>query len=193
MAAARDRANPGFRRLAGMAMLGRIIPMIGSDHQMHFVLGAPGSGKTAIVDSLRALLPGWTIIDWDMLMAPAGRLAGCSIRLNQATWRPYQELMRAVAALSPPERTLLLGVCTPAELADWPGGHWLLLDCADDERLGRLQRRGESNEVVQAAIEDAAAYRALALPALDTTRLTPADVAQQLAQHVAAGDRDRVV
>jgi hypothetical protein len=153
---------------------------------MHFVLGAPGSGKSAVTAPLRSLLPEWTIIDWDALITSAGHLAGCSIRTNETTWQPYRDLMREVAALSPPKRTLLLGVSTPAELTGWPDGKWLLLDCDDTERVRRLRLRGEMDEVIRSAVMDAIEYRSLALPTLDTTKLDPREVAAKIAERVAA-------
>lgn len=153
---------------------------------MHFVLGAPGSGKSSITEQLRSLLPEWTIVDWDALMGPAGTLAGHSIRLNEASWQPYRKLMREVVKLSPQRRTLLLGVCTPSELSDWPTGDWLVLDWNDAERVRRLRLRGETAETIQAAISDAAEYRALGLPVLDTTDQAPLAVAAEIAQRVRA-------
>jgi Mg-chelatase subunit ChlI len=44
-----------------------------------YVLGAPGSGKTAAVRPLASLLPDHVVLDWDAFMAPAAALAGRDI------------------------------------------------------------------------------------------------------------------
>ncbi|CAI7647329.1 unnamed protein product [Penicillium manginii] len=123
---------------------------------VHYILGAPGSGKTAIVPYLRRYLPGWIVIDWDELMVPAERLAGRSIRDNEPLWKPYEDLIKSVSDMLAPNPVLLLGVCTPAQLASWHIREWIVLDCHDRERAVRLQRRAESNEETQEAIYDAA-------------------------------------
>jgi uridine kinase len=59
-----------------------------------YILGAPGSGKTALVEPLRKLLPGHVVIDWDMFMDPASELAGADIRTTRETWPAYKALVR---------------------------------------------------------------------------------------------------
>jgi hypothetical protein len=71
-------------------------------------------------------------------------------------------------------------VCTPGELAGWPPGGWLLLDCADQERRRRLAGSASADD----AVDDAAAYRALGLPAIDTTNRIPQQVAEDIAWFV---------
>jgi hypothetical protein len=89
------------------------------------VLGTPGSGKSAVVQPLRACLREHVILDWDALMDPASALAGRGIRPNPDTWPAYTELIRAVIRTVVPVPVVLLGVCTPAELQGWPidGGY----------------------------------------------------------------------
>lgn len=151
---------------------------------IHYVLGAPGSGKTAILPHLRRLLPGWIVIDWDELMVPAERLAGCSIRDNEPLWKPYEALVRSVTDMLAPNPVLLLGVCTPVQLADWHINGWTVLDCDDRERATRLQRRGEPNEAIHEAISDAAEYRALGLRTIDATALTPEETANVISMEL---------
>jgi shikimate kinase len=62
------------------------------------VLGAPGSGKSAVAPLLAELLPTHVVLDWDAFMMPATALAGRDIRQNPETWPSYRELMRAVGA-----------------------------------------------------------------------------------------------
>ena len=149
----------------------------------HYVLGAPGSGKSVIVPRLRGLLPDRVVLDWDALMGPAGELAGTPIPQTPQTWGAYGRLVRGVADLVLPADIVVLGVCTPDEMADWPDGPWILLDCSDDVRRQRLSARNEPDDVEE-VLSDAAAYRALALPVVDTTRLSPDDVSRAVADMI---------
>lgn len=158
-----------------------------SENRIHYVLGAPGSGKTAITPHLRRLLHEWVVVDWDELMGPAERLAGRSIRDNEPLWKPYEALVKSVTDIISPRPVLLLGVCTPAQLTNWHVREWTVLDCDDQVRAARLQRRGESKEAIQEAICDAAAYRALGLRTIDATALTPEETAQAIFKETLTG------
>ena len=147
------------------------------------VLAAPGSGKTTVVRPLAALLPGHAVVDWDAFMAPAAALAGREIRQNPDTWPAYRDLVRAVITSVAHLPVVLLGVCTPDELHDWPVGSWVLLDCADRERRERLARSARPGDV-RAASTDARTYRSLGLPVIDTTGRTPQQVAAAIALFV---------
>lgn len=152
---------------------------------MHYILGAPGAGKSALIARLRAMLPERIVLDWDGLMEPAGRLAGRDIRTDVELWQPYTELMRHGVGLLDADRVILLTVCTPDQLTDWPQGPWLLLDCDDEERRKRLAGRGEPPTAVDAALVDARDYRLLGLPRIDTTGRSLEAVAQELAETIA--------
>jgi hypothetical protein len=152
---------------------------------IHYVLGAPGSGKSRIVPRLRTLLPDRVVLDWDAFMGPAGDLAGAPIPQTPQTWEPYGRLVRAIADVVLPANMVLLGVCTPDELADWPDGPWTLLDCSDDVRRQRLIARHEPDDIEE-VLGDAASYRELALPVVDTTSLSPDQVAQAVADRIVA-------
>lgn len=54
-----------------------------------------------------------------------------------------------------------------------PDADWLLLDCQGHGRRRRLRDR--PSEEVAAAVSDAADYRKLGLPVIDTTGKSPAD------------------
>jgi hypothetical protein len=152
---------------------------------INYVLGAPGSGKSLIIPRLRALLPDRVVLDWDAFMGPAGDLAGAPIPQTPQTWEPYGRLVRAIADVVLPADMVLLGVCTPEELTDWPDGPWILLDCSDDVRRQRLTARNEPDDIEE-VLSDAARYRALALPVVDTTQLSPDEVAKAVADKVIA-------
>lgn len=146
------------------------------------VLGAPGSGKTAVRGPLAARLPTCAVVDWDAFMEPAGALAGCAIRENPPTWPAYRQLVRTVLDVLP-RPIVLLGVCTPAELPGWPIDVWVVLDCSDEERTRRLGQRADTC-TVREAIQDAREYRSLGLPVVDSTSRTPDEVAGDLVRFV---------
>jgi aminoglycoside 6'-N-acetyltransferase len=77
---------------------------------------------------------------------------------------------------------VLLGGCTPGELPGWPIDAWLLLDCTDQERRRRLGP-GRPERLTE-AIQDAAEYRSLCLPVIDTSGQPPAEAAAALARCV---------
>jgi broad-specificity NMP kinase len=143
------------------------------------VLGAPGTGKTTVTPLLRQRLPEHTILDWDMFMDAASALAGRDIRRAPETWPVYGLLMRATVESIRPRPVVVLGVCTPAELADWPIDAWVLLDCADEQRRHRLAAR-RADEVAD-AITDAGEYRALGLSTVDSSGQSPEETAAALA------------
>jgi chloramphenicol 3-O-phosphotransferase len=144
------------------------------------VIGAPGSGKSAVRGPLAAALPGCVVLDWDALMVPAAALAGRGIREHPETWPAYRKLVRAVLDVLTAVPVVLLGVCTPDELPGWPIDAWILLDCADAERERRLLARGDGGSVSD-ALADAREYRSLGLPVVDTTGCAPEEVAAELA------------
>lgn len=148
------------------------------------VLGAPGSGKSTIVPALISALPSHVVLDWDAFMEPAAALAGRRIPQNPETWPAYRDLVRTVISAVAHLPLVLLGVCTPDELAGWPIDTWVLLDCTDEERARRL---GETDARRQAeGIHDGRAYRQLGLPVIDTTGRQPATVASELATLIQA-------
>ena len=147
------------------------------------VLGAPGSGKSTVAGPLRSLLPSYVVIDWDDFMVPAAALAGRDIRQHPDTWPAYRHLVRAVIDATAHLPVVLLGVCTPDELRGWPIASWVLLDCTNQERRRRLRQDSRLSDLPD-AVRDAREYRALGLPVVDTTALTPGEVAAEIARLV---------
>jgi broad-specificity NMP kinase len=146
------------------------------------VLGAPGSGKTAIATRLRTTSSAYAVIDWDALMPAVESLTGSDVRASPGMWAPYRELLRAVVASVDNVPTVVLGVCTPDELADWPEARWILLDCDDEERRRRLADRPAKE--TEDAIADAREYRRLGLPVFDTSGGPVEEVANDLARMI---------
>jgi hypothetical protein len=147
------------------------------------VLGARGSGKSAVASPLAVLLPTHVVLDWDAFMVPAAALAGREIRQSPGTWPAYRQLVRTVLGSVRRLPVVMLGVCTPAELSGWPIDAWAVLDCADQERLERLADRS-GPEYAAEAVAYAREYRSLGLPIIDTTGLTPHRAATELANFV---------
>jgi hypothetical protein len=145
------------------------------------VLGAPGSGKSTVTPLLGTLLPGCIVMDWDVFMEPAAQLAGRDIRSHPETWPGYRQLMRTALETMSGQRVLMLGVGAPDDLEGWPVSSWLVLDCTDQERRRRLTQAGRAADA-QEAVADAAEYRSLGLPVIDTTALTPEEVASEIAR-----------
>jgi hypothetical protein len=148
---------------------------------MSYVLGATGAGKSTIVKPLRAMLPGWIVLDWDALIVPASALARTNISQTPETWEPYEHLVLAVVEQILPSDVVVLGVCTPQQLSGWPIDMWLLLDCTDEERRTRLAGRHDSSHTAD-ALRDAAFYRSLGLPVVESTGLTPKQAAAAVAE-----------
>ena len=95
------------------------------------------------------------------------RLTGSDVRTDPGLWASLRELVRAVVVSMGSVPTVLLGICTPDGLADWPAARWILLECVDQERRRRLADRAARE--IEDAIADAAEYRRLGLPTLDTS------------------------
>jgi hypothetical protein len=146
------------------------------ESMIHYVLAAPGAGKSAVAPHLRAFLPGSVILDWTRSWVPPKHWqalpSGRHHRPGLATSSWYGPLLTRSGRSAPS----CSSVCTPQQLSDWPNGEWLLLDCADDERRTRLAPRRNPTQTEE-AVADAASYRTLGLPVLDSTDLNPLRVA----------------
>ena len=118
-------------------------------------------------------------------MRPASILAGTDVREDPNTWPAYRDLIGAVVEAMAQFDVVVLGVCTPDELDDWPIDAWLLLDCSDEERRERLRSRSESE--ISDAVKDAARYRSLGMTGFDTTGRVLDEVAAEVAQHIQIG------
>jgi hypothetical protein len=153
-----------------------------------YLVGAPGSGKTALVPYLRHHLADWVVLDWDSLLEHASTLAGSDIRDTPSLWATYDDLvLDAVAEISDSGiNCAVVGVRTPSELSRWPIDVWILLDSTDSVRSVRLSASGRAADIDK-AISDAAKYRSLGLTTLDTSQ-PPENVARQLEELIGMAD-----
>jgi hypothetical protein len=148
------------------------------------VLGAPGSGTSTIAPILRTLLTRHVVIDWDDLMPAAAALSGRDVRASPDLWAPYRSLVQSIVrTVLPSTDVVVLGVSTRDELIDWPPASWVLVDCNDHERRRRLADRPRSE--VDDAIADAAKYRHLGFPVVDSSGRAVEEVAAKLMAIVA--------
>ena len=158
---------------------------------LNVVTGAPGSGKSAALEAFLALGSRYVALDIDWLAEPAGKLAGRSIFTDASTWPDYAALWFAV--LRGIERNNQTPVFfTPNSpldfecfgLPDWISKvNWLLLECDKETRRQRLQQRPDwDDEMIKAAIEDAAQLRDLIAVAIDTGSSNPKQTANKILQ-----------
>ena len=145
------------------------------------VLGAPGSGKSAVRDRVASAATSHVVFDWDALLEPASTLFGADIRHAPDAWHAYRALVRGAVDAVRPLPVVLFTVCTPAELHDWSIGRWVLLDSDDDVLRARLAHRSDD---AAGALADAATYRTLGLDRIDTTGLSLAEVASAIVERL---------
>jgi hypothetical protein len=176
-------ADPGAHRLCCPCCgAGSWLPAL----PLFVVTGASGAGKTTITGPLRELLPGYLVIEADVILHIAA--------LGWDIWRnTWLQLVHAAALGG--QVTVLTGSLTPDQMERLPARrligpiHFAVLDCNDDVLAGRLQARpawrGTSSEAVIAEQQRFAAWlRARITPAFDTGIASIADVAGQVAAWV---------
>lgn len=132
-----------------------------------FVTGAPGAGKTAVVEHLLRDPPAALIFDVDWLLQPASELTGHSLVHARHLWPAYTrlwlEVLRLVArnrrpaVLFSPLAPLEVAALAPCGSAD--PASWCLLDCDDATRVARLRMRGWTDAMIEEAVADGQALR----------------------------------
>jgi dephospho-CoA kinase len=156
-----------------------------------FLTGSSGSGKTAIVEELRAGDPRGVYLHFDSAGVPSReamiRDFGSGERWQAETTRRW--IARIVAEHAAGTRVVIEGQSRPSFVRAALDEHAvarssiILVHCDDDEREARLERRGQP-ELATAEMRSWSAFllreaRARKLPILDTTRLTIADAANR--------------
>ncbi len=155
----------------------------------HFavVTGAPGAGKSTVVAALLAHQSAPMIFDADWLLPAASRLVAQDIRQAARLWPSYRALWLAIIGMieSNGHASILFLPLEPRELLAMPSTppevtHWCLLDCSDQVRTERLQRRGCSAAEIRAAIEDGAILRQQITMIIDTSAANADETAAQV-------------
>ena len=172
-----------------------------------YVCAAPGGGKTTLMPALVAAADGEVIIDIDEVLED-GCLLGVPIAFPDAApiWPAYDRMWRRITTMirraghPVVELTQVPDAEDLERAADQPGVHWLGWDCPDEVRIGRLEHRGWSTDLIDGAVHDAEQCRRL-LPELLTSSGTEAiaDVARAMLDRVrelsqerrSGGDGDR--
>lgn len=150
------------------------------------VTGAPGSGKTTVIEYLLKLnLENTAIFDIDSISKEASDLAEKDIHFSGETWVPFRKIwvniLKSVAASG---ITPVLFAASDREdfdtLADGLELRWIALDCDDRNRLKRLEYRGYTGEQIDDVLQDAQKIRKSFDVIIDTTDLNPEAVAKKL-------------
>jgi hypothetical protein len=151
--------------------------------QLVVVTGASGSGKTAIFAPLaRALAEVCFTFDADLLLDAAGALSGG----RPIDWPAFHAALLAVAhgGAQSGRPTVLLAPLVPGGLESLPARRWIgdisyvLLDCPDDVRRGRLVARPAwRDRDIEEQVSFGRWLRANIAESIDTSRGSPGDAA----------------
>lgn len=158
------------------------------------VTGAPGAGKTALLDELKGYP--FAAVEFDELPEPDGSLLGIGITSPSAepVWPAYNRLWAKIAAMMLRGGGPVLVLCplapdewdkAAASIAGLPRADWARLDCDDPDRRARLAARGWDAEEIADALTDADELRRAVGREFSTSRRTVADVAAAVAQWMA--------
>lgn len=159
------------------------------------ITGASGSGKTTLFGPLAKLLAGQCLVfDVDWLIDASSALSGAAT-VGEIPWDGFAQAWLAVShgVAQSGFPTILLGTLTPAGLEANVGRKWigpihgLLLDCPDDIRRERIEDRPPWRlRDITEQIRWAAWLRENIMEQIDTSRCSPEDTAQAIADWVTA-------
>ncbi len=158
------------------------------------VTGAPGAGKSTVVETLQGLSHDVLVFDMDWLLPAASALAGKDVATEASTWPHYNGLWLAFLKMlqnneqqallfTPIDPDDLAAACSPGQSAtvSTDGPNWLLLDCDDAIRRRRLAARpGWSEPMIAEALADAADLRSVIPTRIDTSHQNRYAVARQV-------------
>ncbi|MFE6163671.1 hypothetical protein ACFQ7F_32690 [Streptomyces sp. NPDC056486] len=171
---------------------------------LRLITGAPGAGKSTLLAHLRPYLrqhlhhSPFTVVDFDELPDPDGRLLGIEITSTDASavWPDYNRLWVRVASMLTRGNQPVLVTCplTPAEweaaaagVTDVPEAVWARLDCDDGDRRTRLAARGWDDAEIGEALQDARELRDLIGTGFSTSGRAPSDTAAAVAAWLTSG------
>jgi RNase adaptor protein for sRNA GlmZ degradation len=151
------------------------------------VTGASGTGKSTIIDALRARLPSCDVLESDLILHVA--------ELGWDTWRNTWMLLAYGLSLN--DRSMVLcGSLWPEHLAELPARalvgpiHFCNLDCPSEVLADRLRRRPQWRAWDEDRILEhqrfAADLRARIRPSYDTSLLSVEETADAVASWVKA-------
>lgn len=149
--------------------------------------GGFGSGKTTLLPHLVTALPGVVVAETDELLED-GHLLGVLIADDSAepSWPAYRRMWKRILDL--PLRAgvpvLFLTSALPDEIGAPEPARWVLLDCADEERVRRLRERGWDEAQIDAAVGDAGRARTQIADVIPTDTASHAETAAAIAAWV---------
>ena len=156
-------------------------------YSLPVITGAPGSGKSTLVQALHKFETPFAFFDIDWLAAPASALIGTDISSDPTAWQPYSQLWFEVlhASLRNGQRPVFFTPNDPSDfkiygVPKWIDQlDWLLLDCPDEIRCRRLTRRLHwTTAQTDEALEDAAILRRQVPNVLDTSTHSTSEAAE---------------
>jgi hypothetical protein len=173
----------------------RVGPQTGPLPPIFFVCGAFASGKSTTADLVAVDLKECLVLDVDWLLASLRDLARLNLSKEPGSWPDLRNVWLSIASLSARSGrpSVLFLPSLPDEIETLTGrslvgeGHWLLLDCNDNERVARLRKRETwQPDWTMEVLEEADRFRRLGFESVPTDRLSPEEAAAAVSRWVRA-------